>query len=416
MPLNIGLTKKNGASVDLSDANASAGDVIASKTFYAGDNSLKTGSMIDNGTASADINNVDDEIIIAAGKHSGSGIVKISAIHQGKIIPENIKKDINILGVIGSLEASAGGSISLNVLTLTSSGVWTKPNNLLYLDVICIGGGGGGASGSKTASGIVARAGAGGSQGCIAWDKIDASQLSATENYVVGLGGPGGAEVTNDNTNGLTGSNGQDSYFGGTDYSSSKVYAQGGYGGYYNSAGASRLITGQKPATAFVSGSGGASSSSGGNGSNPTSQNVQGNYNTISGGGAGGGINSSNILGNGSAGALYYNADGDLSTSSGGIANATPGSDGIDNYMNRIPYVLGKPNTLYENVLACMGTPGGGGAAGLQTSGPGTRGGDGGLYGGAGGGGGSIRNGAMPSGRGGNGANGVIVLIEYLVS
>ena len=91
---------------DISDADAVEAEVVASKTFYASSGGKKTGTMTDNGTVSTDISAVATEVTIAAGKHSGSGKVKIAATEQAKIIPSNILKNISILGVTGIVEAS----------------------------------------------------------------------------------------------------------------------------------------------------------------------------------------------------------------------------------------------------------------------------------------------------------------------
>lgn len=82
--------------------NAAVGDVLATKTFYNTDPKAKrTGTMTNNGTVSTDISAKATEVTIAQGYHSGSGKVKISATEQAKIITDNIKKDITILGVSG---------------------------------------------------------------------------------------------------------------------------------------------------------------------------------------------------------------------------------------------------------------------------------------------------------------------------
>jgi alpha-tubulin suppressor-like RCC1 family protein len=95
-----------GGGTDISDANAAVGDVLADKTFYAGAEPIKTGTMVDRGTVSTDITAVAQEVTIAAGKHSGSGVVKISATEQAKIIAGNIVDGVTILGVEGTAEAA----------------------------------------------------------------------------------------------------------------------------------------------------------------------------------------------------------------------------------------------------------------------------------------------------------------------
>ena len=88
---------------DISDANALVGDVLINKTFYATSGGKKTGTMADNGTVNTDITTKAQEVTIAGGKHSGSGKVKISSTEQAKIVADNIKSGVSILGQAGSL-------------------------------------------------------------------------------------------------------------------------------------------------------------------------------------------------------------------------------------------------------------------------------------------------------------------------
>lgn len=78
-------------------------DVLAGKTFYKDAVQKKTGTMVDRGTVSTDITTKAQQVTIAAGKHSGTGIVKISATEQAKVIAGNIKSGVTLLGQAGSL-------------------------------------------------------------------------------------------------------------------------------------------------------------------------------------------------------------------------------------------------------------------------------------------------------------------------
>ncbi len=89
--------------VDSSSANASVGEVLAGRTFAAG-GSVKTGTMPNNGAVSGYISDRDTPYSIPAGFHDGSGTAAIAANEAAKIIPENIKKDVTILGVTGTHE------------------------------------------------------------------------------------------------------------------------------------------------------------------------------------------------------------------------------------------------------------------------------------------------------------------------
>jgi hypothetical protein len=86
--------------VDTVTGDAANGDILASKiAFVAG--TQRTGTMVDRGTVSTDISAVATEVTIAAGKHSGSGVVKIAAAEQAKLIAGNIRAGQTILGVAG---------------------------------------------------------------------------------------------------------------------------------------------------------------------------------------------------------------------------------------------------------------------------------------------------------------------------
>lgn len=86
---------------DTSDADAAAGDILSGKSGY-GPNGKINGSMTDNGAVSATISTVAGEYTVPAGKHSGSGKVKIDTTEQAKIISSNIRKGVTMLGVTGS--------------------------------------------------------------------------------------------------------------------------------------------------------------------------------------------------------------------------------------------------------------------------------------------------------------------------
>ena len=96
---------KGGGGTDISDADAAVSDVLTGKTFYSVEEPRKTGTMPNRGAASTDITTKAQEVTIQDGYHNGSGVVKIAAAEQAKIIADNIKKDVVILGITGTLEA-----------------------------------------------------------------------------------------------------------------------------------------------------------------------------------------------------------------------------------------------------------------------------------------------------------------------
>lgn len=95
------------------DANALATEILSGKTAYV--NKVKiTGEMANNGAVSGTISTKAGTYTVPAGYHSGLGSVAIDSTEQAKIVAENIKSGIEILGVIGSYsgESVTAGAVS----------------------------------------------------------------------------------------------------------------------------------------------------------------------------------------------------------------------------------------------------------------------------------------------------------------
>lgn len=91
--------------VDSSEATAKAAEVLASKTFAAG-GSMKTGAMPNNGAVNGTISKKDGVYNVPQGYHDGSGKVGLDTTEKAKLIPENIREGISVLGVTGAMSGT----------------------------------------------------------------------------------------------------------------------------------------------------------------------------------------------------------------------------------------------------------------------------------------------------------------------
>lgn len=106
--------------VDSSDATVSVAEMLTGKTAYARGTKL-TGTMPNNGAVTGKISTKDGAYTIPQGYHDGSGKVSIDATEQAKIIAQNIREGVTILGVEGSMSGSE--SVKAQAKTVTPSSV-----------------------------------------------------------------------------------------------------------------------------------------------------------------------------------------------------------------------------------------------------------------------------------------------------
>lgn len=91
--------------VDSTDATAVAAEILFGKTAYVSGNKL-TGTMKNNGAVTKKITTRDEEVTIPQGFHDGSGKVGIDATEKGKLIANNIREGVTILGIEGTMSGS----------------------------------------------------------------------------------------------------------------------------------------------------------------------------------------------------------------------------------------------------------------------------------------------------------------------
>lgn len=101
---------------DTSDADATASELLATKTMYVAGSKV-TGTMTNNGSVTGTISTVAGSYAIPVGYHDGGGSVSISSTEQAKIIAENIREGIEILGVTGTMSGSE--DVSAQAVTAT---------------------------------------------------------------------------------------------------------------------------------------------------------------------------------------------------------------------------------------------------------------------------------------------------------
>lgn len=102
--------------VNSRDATVGVAEILKGKTAYAAGKKL-TGTMPNNGAVTLTIDTVAGVVKIPQGYHDGSGTVKILTTEQAKLIAENIKQGITILGVTGTLEPSSNIKVTTKTVT-----------------------------------------------------------------------------------------------------------------------------------------------------------------------------------------------------------------------------------------------------------------------------------------------------------
>lgn len=106
--------------VDSQDATAAVAEILLGKTAYARGSKL-TGTMPNNGSVTGTIATKSQAYTIPQGYHDGSGKVSINATEQAKLIGENIRSGITILGVEGTMSGTEGANPQSKSVTPTTS-------------------------------------------------------------------------------------------------------------------------------------------------------------------------------------------------------------------------------------------------------------------------------------------------------
>jgi len=324
----------------------------------------------------------------------------------------------------GTVYNLSDSSSYFNVYQYTSSGLYSKPDNVKYLQIVCIGAGGGGGSGRRTVSMTNRGGGGAGSGGGVVVGLFPSQSLTSKRYFVTvsttgGAGGPSSAPG-----NGIPGGTGQFSsvHVSGSSPVSYIIRAEGGNPG-----------AGGQPGTGTPGASVGGFTMQGigrpyvwasalGNAAT-TPNDAFGFLYSTPGGGSGAAMNSNPTTGVtvfgeafSSSQATVYGVSIPTGSPSATAAGGT-GSNGIA--LNFPPAVFlnitgslmsTTLRTSLGNSLGCGGH--GGGCGDLAGTIPGGKGGDGVTYGAGGGGGGAATT--ASNGAGGRGGPGYVLIVEYI--
>lgn len=122
---------------DTTDADATASEILATKTAYVNKNKI-TGSMPNRGAVTGTISTVAGTYNIQNGYHDGSGTVAIDSTEQAKIIEGNIKAGVEILGVTGTYSGETVNVQSKTATPYTTSQTILPDSGYDYLSQVTV--------------------------------------------------------------------------------------------------------------------------------------------------------------------------------------------------------------------------------------------------------------------------------------
>lgn len=116
---------------DTSDATAVAAEILLGKIAYAKGSKL-TGTMPNNGAKTLNVIKKGTPVPIPQGYHDGSGAAQVDPTEAAKIIPENIRDGISILGVEGTMSGTEGAKPQAKSVTPSFAQQVVSPDSPTY--------------------------------------------------------------------------------------------------------------------------------------------------------------------------------------------------------------------------------------------------------------------------------------------
>lgn len=114
--------------VNSQDATAAVAEILQGKTAYVRGQKL-TGTMKNNGAVAGVISSKEEQYTVPLGYHDGSGKVGINTTEQAKIIPENIREGVTILGVEGSMSGTEDAKPQAKTVTPSTEAQTILPDS-----------------------------------------------------------------------------------------------------------------------------------------------------------------------------------------------------------------------------------------------------------------------------------------------